>query len=158
MKIRVVAPEDNKSLAKVLREVLIEMDVPKIGTAYADKELDQMFESYSGDSSIYYVIESNGSLLGGAGIAPLKNGDQDVCELQKMYFAPEARGGGNGYKMIQKCLEFARQKGFNACYIETMPNMLAAQKLYKKMGFHYIDKPMGNTGHCSCPIWMLKTL
>ena len=28
----------------------------------------------------------------------------------------------------------------------------------KKMGFEYIDHPMGNTGHCSCPIWMTKSL
>ena len=30
------------------------------------------------------------------------------------------------------------------------------QKLYKKAGFQYLDAPMGNTGHYSCPVWMLK--
>ena len=44
------------------------------------------------------------------------------------------------------------------CYIETMPNMISAQKLYLKKGFEYIDKPMGNTGHTACPVWMLKDL
>ena len=29
---------------------------------------------------------------------------------------------------------------------------------YKKVGFDYINHPMGNTGHCSCPIWMTKAL
>ncbi len=158
MKIRVIEPRDNIVLAKVIRKVLIEMDVPKVGTAYEDKELDEMYETYSVDRSVYYVVYSEGKLFGGAGVAPLKDGDSEICELQKMYFAPQARGGGHGYDMINKCLDFAKQNGFKTCYIETMPNMLAAQKLYKKMGFYYIDSPMGNTGHNSCPIWMLKSL
>ena len=30
--------------------------------------------------------------------------------------------------------------------------------LYKKNDFSYIDRPLGNTGHTSCPVWMLKKL
>jgi len=75
-----------------------------------------------------------------------------------MYFLNEARGKGLGYKMIKLCLAFARSASFKLCYIETMPNMQKAQTLYKKVGFSYIDHPMGNTGHCSCPIWMTKVL
>jgi len=55
-------------------------------------------------------------------------------------------------------MDFARAQGFEQCYIETMPNMLAAQKLYVKKGFKYIDHPLGNTGHCNCPIWLIKEL
>jgi putative acetyltransferase len=39
-----------------------------------------------------------------------------------------------------------------------MHNMLDAQTLYKKVGFEYIQHPMGNTGHSSCPVWMTKSL
>jgi putative acetyltransferase len=39
-----------------------------------------------------------------------------------------------------------------------MPFMHAAQKLYTKSGFEYLDAPMGCTGHNSCPVWMLKDL
>jgi putative acetyltransferase len=35
-RIRLVEQDDNKDLAKVLRNVLLEMGVPKVGTAYAD--------------------------------------------------------------------------------------------------------------------------
>ncbi len=44
------------------------------------------------------------------------------------------------------------------CYLETMPYMLDAQELYRKNGFVYINKPMGDTGHYSCPVWMTKEL
>jgi putative acetyltransferase len=36
--------------------------------------------------------------------------------------------------------------------------MKAAQKLYLKNGFEYINGPLGNTGHYSCPIYMLKNI
>ena len=75
-----------------------------------------------------------------------------------MYFLPEARGKGLGQQMIQKCIDFAKANHFKQCYIETMPNMRDAQKLYLKNGFHYINHSMGATGHTSCPVWMIKTL
>ncbi|MDG1023394.1 MAG: GNAT family N-acetyltransferase [Flavobacteriaceae bacterium] len=158
MHIRPIKASDDKLLALAIRSVLIEMGVPKTGTAYEDKELDFMFETYSVSRAIYYIVYEGESILGGAGIAPLKEGDPSVCELQKMYFTSQARGKGLGHQMIKKCLDFAKTNDFELCYIETMPNMKAAQKLYKKMGFEYIDHPMGNTGHGSCPIWMTKTI
>ena len=158
MKIRTIDIKDNRELSLVIRSVLIEMDVPKTGTAYEDKELDTMYEAYLGPRTIYYVVTDGKKILGGGGIAPLKDGDPSVCELQKMYFSPKARGKGLGQKLIDACINFAKSNDFKLCYIETMPNMEAAQKLYKKLGFNYIDHPMGNTGHCSCPIWMTKSL
>ena len=158
MLIRPIELKDNQQLALAIRAVLIEMGVPKIGTAYEDKELDEMYETYDADRSRYFVIEKAGDILGGAGLAPLKDGAPNVCELQKMYFMPDARGKGKGKEMIHKCLSFARAQKFDLCYIETMPNMLDAQTLYKKVGFEYIQHPMGNTGHSSCLVWMTKSL
>jgi len=156
--IRKIKKEDNQEVAKLIRSVFDEMEIPKVGTAYEDPCLDLMFEEYNKPQSVYLVVENEGKIVGSAGIAPLENGDPKVCELQKMYFLPETRGLGIGSKMMEKCLEKARSFGFEKCYIETMPFMHAAQKLYKKSGFEYLDAPMGNTGHCSCPVWMLKDL
>lgn len=158
MQIRPIELKDNKKLARAIRFVLIEMGVPKVGTAYEDKELDAMFEAYVGPRSRYFVVEDQGRIFGGAGIAPLKAGGSEVCELQKMYFMPEVRGKGLGREMIQCCLDFAKRCEYNLCYIETMPNMLDAQALYKKVGFEYIDAPMGDTGHRSCSVWLTKSL
>ncbi|WP_031425742.1 GNAT family N-acetyltransferase [Flavimarina sp. Hel_I_48] len=158
MTIRPIKKEDNATMARVLREVLIEMGVPKVGTAYADKALDMLYETYDEPRAEYFVIEENGKLLGGAGIAQLANYDGPVCELQKMYALAEIRGKGYGKQLMQICLDFAKKQGFERVYIETMPNMEGAQNLYKKSGFYYIDGPMGNTGHCACPVHMLKDL
>tara|TARA_B100001121_G_scaffold130305_1_gene114248 strand:- start:242 stop:721 length:480 start_codon:yes stop_codon:yes gene_type:complete len=158
MLIRPINESDNKHIAIILREVLIEMDIPKIGSAYEDPEIDKMYESYQSNRSIYFVVEENDKILGGAGINPLKDGDSDICELQKMYFHKSLRGRGIGNKIIELCLNFAVEYNFKKCYIETMPNMVNAQKLYLRKGFNYINNPLGNTGHTACPIWMLKNL
>lgn len=156
--IRLIEKKDNAQIARVIRSILEDFNVPKVGTAYADKALDQMFETYQKPRAAYFVVEQNNEIIGGAGVAPLDNYDGNVCELQKMYFLPQVRGKGVGAQMMQFCIAKAREFGFEKIYLETMEYMTQAQKLYKQSGFDYIDGPLGNTGHFSCPVHMLKTL
>lgn len=158
MIIREIQPEDNQQIASVIRQVFIDDNYPKVGTAFADSQLDYMFENYNKPKAIYFVIEENGKILGGGGIAKLDNSDENICELQKMYFLQEVRGKGIGFQIIEKCLQKAKEFGYEKCYLETLPEMLVAQKLYKKVGFDYICSPLGGTGHTSCPIWMIKSI
>lgn len=154
--IREIQEQDNVAIARVIRSVLLEMEVPKVGSAYADPSLDYMYQHYQQDKGKYYVVEFNGEVVAGGGFGSLPGAPAEVCELQKMYLLPQTRGLGLGQKLIERCIEDAKKMAYTQCYLETLPNMLAAQALYKKMGFAYIDQPMGNTGHCACPVWMLK--
>lgn len=156
--IREIEQKDNDQIAKVIRAVLIEFGVPKVGTAYEDKALDCMYETYQKENASYFVIEYQKNIIGGCGIAQLDNFEGNTCELQKMYFLPSARGKGLGSKMITSCLDKAKEIGFESCYLETMPYMHQAQALYKKNGFISLNQPMGNTGHYSCNVWMIKQL
>jgi putative acetyltransferase len=156
--LREIEQKDNEQIATVIRDVLVEMGAPKVGTAYEDKALDDMTATYSQTTSAYYVIEHDGKIIGGAGVAQLDNYDGNICEFQKMYFLSEARGLGLGSKMIAVCLEKAKELGFEKCYLETMPYMDSARALYKKNGFISLDKPVGDTGHYSCNVWMIKEL
>ena len=158
MTIRPIQLSDNPKIAGVIRQVFIDNKLPKTGTAFADKHLDTLFEIYNVPRAIYFVVENQGTIVGGCGVAQLDNCTDNICELQKMYFLPEARGKGIGTEMMQLCLQKATEFGFDSCYLETLPEMLDAQKLYKKVGFEYINNPIGNTGHSTCPIWMLKSL
>jgi len=156
--IREILPRDNPQIAQIIRTVLLEFGAPKTGTAYEDAATDTMFETYQNKSSAYFVIEYQQKIIGGCGFALLENTEEKTCELQKMYFLPIARGKGLGSKLIAKCLEKAKEIGFKNCYLETMPYMDAARSLYAKNGFLNLEKPMGNTGHYSCNVWMLKKL
>lgn len=157
-KIRKINPEDNRQIKEVIRAVLVEMGVPKIGTAYEDISLENMCGTYDKPQREYFVVEENGKLIGGAGIAPLENGDAHICELQKMYFLPEARGRGIGAEMMTKCLAFAKSAGFEKVYLETLPYMEHARKLYTRSGFQSLEKPLGDTGHYNCTMWMIKEI
>ena len=156
--IRPILKKDNHLIASVIRKVLIDFRVPKVGTAYADKALDALYEAYQKPRAIYLVIEFDGHIIGGGGIAKLDNCEENICELQKMYFLEEARGLGLGVEMINICIQKAKSFIFESCYLETMTYMKAAQKLYLKNDFKYIDGPIGNTGHYSCPVHMLKKI
>ena len=156
--IREIIAEDNPKIAKAIRSVLIEYGVPKVGTAYADIILDTLFEAYNTENASYFVVEKNGEIFGGAGIKKLDNYDVNICELQKMYFMPEVRGIGLGSKMMDICLQKATNFGFEKCYLETLPYMEEARKLYRKAGFKDLDARLGDTGHYSCNLWMLKDL
>ena len=147
MKIREIKQNENQKRGIVIRKFLIEFGVPKVGTAYAVKILEILYNAYDTEKAIYYVIEKEGEIFGGAGIKQLDNFDGNVCELQKMYFLPEARGVGLGSKMMETCLLKAKEFGFEQCYLETLPYMEDARKLYRKVGFIDLDAPMGDTGH-----------
>lgn len=156
--IREIKLEDNPKIAKTIRTILLEFGVPKVGTAYADVILDTLFEAYDIENAVYFVIEKDQKIYGGAGIKQLDNFNGKVCELQKMYFLPEVRRIGLGSKMMNICLQKAKDFGFEQCYLETLPYMVDARKLYNKVGFKDLDGPMGDTGHYSCNLWMLKDL
>tara|TARA_B100000989_G_C19474758_1_gene442384 strand:+ start:876 stop:1223 length:348 start_codon:yes stop_codon:yes gene_type:complete len=115
MRIRFIDKADNKKNAATIRKVIIEMGAPKARTPYEDEELDAMFESHQKDGFIHFEVENGKQILGGAGIAPLKNGDPLICELQKMYFLPEARGKGLGNQIIQRCIDFVKVSNFKQC-------------------------------------------
>jgi putative acetyltransferase len=52
----------------------------------------------------------------------------------------------------------AKEMGFVSMYIETLPELKKAISVYEKFGFNYLDKPLGDTGHFGCSVWMLKSL
>ncbi len=158
MEIRKIEKRDNEAMGRIVQNVLLEMGAPTVGTAYADPFLFNLFETYDKQKAIYFVIEKDNKILGGAGIDQLQSTNENICELQKMYFLPEARGIGLGEKLMNLCLQEAKDFGYEKCYLETLPYMQAAQKLYIKTGFRDLEKPLGGTGHNACSVWMIKEL
>ncbi|AXK72219.1 GNAT family N-acetyltransferase [Lysobacter sp. TY2-98] len=156
--IRPIEQRDDVAMARIIRTVMPEFGACGSGFAINDPEVDWMQRAYSAPRSAYFVVEVDGEIVGGGGVAQLEGGDADTCELRKMYFLPQARGLGAGAAVMEKCLEKAREFGFKRCYLETLTGMDAAMRLYERAGFRRIDTPMGATGHGGCDIWYLKDL
>jgi len=156
--IRPVRAADDPVLARIIRTVMPEFGACGNGFAINDPEVDWMSRAYAAPRHAYFVVERDGDVIGGGGIAPLAGGDDGTCELRKMYFLPGARGIGAGAAMMGRCLEAARNAGFRQCYLETLTGMDAAMRLYERSGFQRIDSPMGDTGHGGCNTFYLRAL
>jgi putative acetyltransferase len=156
--IRPIAARDDPAVAAIIRKVMPEFGACGEGFAINDPEVDWMSRAYSEPRHAYFVLEREGRVLGGAGIAPLAGGDEGVCELRKMYFLPEARGTGAGAAMMSRCLEAARAAGFSRCYLETLRGMDAAMRLYERSGFRRIAARLGATGHGGCNTFYSREL
>lgn len=169
--IRPITPDDNATVAHIIRTVMAEYSCDGEGFSLHDPEMGDMAAAYSADRSGFFVIEHSVGgpagagegfkgtvVLGGAGFAPLANGDPDTCELRKMYVLKEGRGFGGGRLLMEACLEGARAAGFTKMYLETVSSMTDAAAVYKKNGFEPLSWPMGDTGHGGCNVYMVRDL
>lgn len=155
--IREIQSKDNKQVENVIRTCLIEFGANHEGTAWADPDLCRFSEIYNTEGNKYWVIEDeNGTILGGVGIGNLEGTDK-ICELQKMYCLPEIRGTGLSHKLMDIALNYAKQY-YKKCYLETLPNMIGAQKFYEKYGFVRIYEPVIKTEHFACDVLYIKEL
>ena len=148
--IRPIRADDDAAVAVIIRDVMASFGATGPEYSSSDPEVGAMAAAYDGARSAYFVLEDGGRVLGCGGIAPLADGEPEVCELRKMYLLPEARGRGLGERMLHHCLEAARLRGYRRCYLETLSGMDAAQKLYLKTGFKRLAAPLGATGHSGC--------
>ncbi len=155
--IREIRPSDDRAVEGVIRSCLIEFGAAHDGTAWADPDLGRFSRIYRTEGNRYWVAEDEaGEIVGGVGIGRLSGAD-DLCELQKMYCLPRARGTGIAHRLMDTALEYAG-KYYRRCYLETLPNMTAAQRFYEKYGFVRVADPPVKTEHFACDVRYLKTL
>lgn len=155
--IRKIESKDNKHIEAVIRSCLIEFGANHEGTAWADPDLGRFSEIFNSPGNEYWVAEDDdGRIVGGVGIGFLE-GEDEICELKKMYCLPEARGTGIAHELMKRALEYAKQY-YKKCYLETLPNMIAAQKFYEKYEFVRVYGTVGKTEHFACDVRYIRDL
>ncbi len=156
--IRPIQQTDNNQIFSVIRAVFEEHGIIKKGTAYFDECLPHLYETYTTPLSAYFIVEWKGKIMGGAGIFPTDGLPNDTVELVKMYLLNEVRNKGIGQMLMNTCLAKAQELNYKKVYLETLTEFEAAIHLYTKNSFTFLDQPMGNSGHDSCSIQMIKAL
>lgn len=156
--IRPLQERDNQQLGAIIQQVLKEFKADIPGTAYFDKNLYELYSSFTIPNAAYWIAEVEGKVAGGAGIFPVPGLPPGHCELVKLYLLPEARGLGLGKQLIAQCLQSARSYGYSHVYLETLPQLEQAIPLYEKMGFNYLPAPLGAAVHFGCTVWMIKEI
>lgn len=153
--IRPIEAKDNAAVEGVIRSCLMEFGAAHEGTAWADPDLGRFSQIYSTPGNRYWVAEDEtGKIVGGTGVGRLTDA---VCELQKMYCLPEARGTGLAHQLMALALDYARDY-YAQCYLETLDNMVAARRFYEKHGFCPTDTAPIQTAHFACQVRLIKDL
>lgn len=156
--IRPIVPEDNVTIARLIRAVLTEFNANKPGTVFTDPTTDQLFELFREPKSHYFIALLDDEIVGGCGIFPTKGMPLGCTELVKLYVSDKVRGQGVGKNLMEICFIQARKEGYTEIYLETLPELHIAVGLYEHLGFKYLDKPYGDSGHFACDLWMAKGL
>lgn len=161
-KLRPITAADDAAIEQVVRTVLVEFGANKPGFAWADPELGRLSSVYhtaATPPAAYWVVDAPGlGIVGGGGYAQLDGAEPGLCELQKMYLLPKARGLGAGRALINQCIKSAAKSGYQRMYLETLRSMTAAQALYRSVGFEPLAAPLGATGHGGCDCWFARDL
>ncbi|MBD7909248.1 GNAT family N-acetyltransferase [Sporosarcina gallistercoris] len=158
MHIREIEEKDNTAIEKIIKHSLesVGLDIP--GTAYFDPQLGELAQFYRGQQGAAYwiAVDDEGKVAGGVGIGPYdqKNG---ICELQKLYIAPEFQGQGLSKELMATALGFARDH-YDYCYLETSQKLSIANRLYSKLGFDLLEEPLEGSEHGAMDAWYLKKL
>lgn len=158
MHLRRVQPTDNPVLAPLIRAVFHEYNAPKEGTVYSDPTTDHLYELFLKERSLLWVAELEGQIVGCCGIYPTERLPEGCVELVKFYLTKAARGRGIGKALLYQSIESAKDFGYRTLYLESLPIFSTAVHLYEQADFYALEQPLGESGHTSCNVWMLKDL
>jgi putative acetyltransferase len=122
-------------------------DARKLFMAYAESlpidlsfqdfgsELDAIHEQYNKPSGTLILVYYLQRAVACAGVRKL---DDTTAELKRMYVDPDFRKNKIGRKLLEQCIETATSLGYKKLRLDTLPEMLQAQALYRAFGFYEI--------------------
>jgi len=146
--IRVVEARDREAVTRELGAYLAHIGETFDGEGL-DHDIAHWEGHYDGVAGLLLVIEGPaGEIVGTAGLRVLAPG---VGEIKRMWVRPACQGLGLGGRLMRRCLDEARERGFQVVRLDTERRMEAALHLYGAAGFTEIADYNGNS---RAEVWM----
>jgi GNAT superfamily N-acetyltransferase len=105
----------------------------------------EFIQNYDPKRERCWMAEKDGEIAGSVFL--VKKSDA-VAKLRLLLVEPKAREMGIGTRMVNECVRFARQAGYQKITLWTNSVLLAARHIYEKTGFRLVYRePHHSFGH-----------
>lgn len=126
--------EDYREARVLLREYEAESEVDLCFLGF-EEEIENLERMYGPPGGRFLILRAGERA---AGCVALEDSSGKVCEMKRLFLRPEFRGRGLGRKCAEEVVRIAREMGYAAVRLHTLPAMRAAIALYRSMGFREI--------------------
>jgi len=107
-------------------------------TRNALNDIDDIHLNYFDRRGVFLVTEADAQIIGTGAIRQLED---NVCELRRVFLLPVHQGKGLGYRMVMELLRIAREMSYEKIRLETAPvHLKRATTLYYRLGFYEIPR------------------
>lgn len=142
-------PQDHKEIASLFTAYVewLEIDLTYQNYNAEFASLPGKYSQTAGGALLVARHKGSGQIIGCVALRALD--PPAICELKRLYVAPEGRGSGAGTRLLEEAIISARNHGYSEMKLDTLPKMGPARKMYKKYGFNetlaYYNTPIKGT-------------
>jgi DNA-binding MarR family transcriptional regulator/GNAT superfamily N-acetyltransferase len=105
--------------------------------ALAAEIVAQFIKNYDPKRERAWVAEKDGERVGAVFVS---KGSDQIVRLRLLHVEQQARGLGIGKRLVEECIRFARQAGYQKMTLWTQSILHAARHIYKKAGFQIVHE------------------
>ena len=138
-------PEDIAIVRELLREYEHALGVDLCFQGFA-QELANLPGDYAPPRGLLLLARDGDAVAGCIALRPVDHGD---CEMKRLYVRDAFRAAGLGRRLVERVIATAHSLGYRRIVLDTLPTMVAAQRLYESFGFTdvppYRHNPIGGT-------------